>query len=134
MILVDTNVLIDIASGDPNWAEWSIDALRAAAARGPISVNAIIYAEFSLGFATEAACDAEIARFGLIFLDLPKAAAFRAAKAFRAYRAKGGTRTAPLPDFFIGAHASVLGIPLLTRDAGRYGAYFSEVELIRPNS
>jgi predicted nucleic acid-binding protein len=134
MILVDTNVLIDIASGDPKWAQWSIDALSVAAARGPIAINAIVYAEFSLGFETEAACDAEIARFGLTFLDLPKAAAFRAARAFRAYRARGGARPTPLPDFFIGAHASVLGVPLLTRDAGRYGAYFSEVELVEPGA
>lgn len=134
MILVDTNVLIDIASGDPNWAEWSIDELTKASARGPIAINAIIYAEFSLGFRNEIACDAELARFGVTFLDIPKTAAFRAAKAFRTYRAHGGARSAPLPDFFIGAHASVLGVPLLTRDTGRYGAYFSEVELIRPNS
>lgn len=132
MILVDTNILIDIASDDPKWAEWSIDALSAAAGRGPIAINAIIYAEFSLGFTSEVACDAEITRFGLIFLDMPKAAAFRAAKAFRAYRAKGGVRSAPLPDFFIGAHASALGVPLLTRDTGRCGAYFPEVELIAP--
>ena len=132
MILVDTNILIDVASGDPQWAEWSIDALAKAATRGPTAINAIIYAEFSLGFTSEVACDAEIARFGVTFLDMPKTAAFRAAKAFRAYRAKGGARSAPLPDFFIGAHASALRAPLLTRDTGRYGAYFPEVELIQP--
>ncbi len=132
MILVDTNILIDIASGDENWAEWSINALADAMARGPLAINAIIYSEFSLGFSTEAACEAEIARFDPLFLDLPRAAGFRAGRAFRDYRRRGGARSSALPDFFIGAQASVLGVPLLTRDAGRYRTYFPEVELVAP--
>ncbi len=130
MIFVDTNVLIDVASADPNWMEWSIDALTEATRRGPLVINAVVYSEFSLGFASEAACDAEVERFGLRYLDLPKSAAFRAAVAFREYRRRGGAKTNVLPDFFIGAHASVLGVPLLTRDAGRYRAYFPEVEVV----
>jgi predicted nucleic acid-binding protein len=132
VILVDTNILIDIASGDENWSEWSIDALASAMTRGPLAINVIIYSEFSLGFASEAACDAEIARFGLTFLDLPKSAGFRAGRAFRDYRKNGGTRGSALPDFFIGAHASALGVPILTRDAGRYRTYFPEVEVVGP--
>ncbi len=130
MIFVDTNVLIDVASADPNWMEWSIDALTEATRRGPLVINAVVYSEFSLGFASKAACDAEIERFDLRYLDLPKSAAFRAAVAFRDYRRRGGAKTNVLPDFFIGAHASVLGVPLLTRDTGRYRAYFPDVELI----
>lgn len=100
--------------------------------RGPLAINAIIYSEFSLGFSTEAACDAEIARFDLLFLDLPRAACFRAGRAFRDYRRRGGARSSALPDFFIGAQASVLGVPILTRDLGRYRTYFPEVELVAP--
>lgn len=132
MILVDTNILIDIASGDENWAEWSINALAGAMSRGPLAINAIIYSEFSLGFTSEKACDAEIERFGLTFLDLPKSAAFLAGRAFREYRKRGGSRSRALPDFFIGAHARVLGAPILTRDAGRYRAYFPGVEVLGP--
>jgi predicted nucleic acid-binding protein len=132
VILVDTNILIDIASGDENWAEWSINALADAMSRGPLAINAIIYSEFSLGFSTEAACDAEIARFHLLFLDLPRAAGFRAGRAFRDYRRRGGARSSALPHFFIGAQASVLGVPILTRDLGRYRTYFPEVELVAP--
>ncbi len=132
MILVDTNILIDVASADPVWMNRSIDALTAASRRGPLVINAIVYAEFSLGFASEAACDAEIERFGLRYLDISRAASFRAAQAFRAYRTNGGKRASALPDFFIGAHASALAIPLLTRDVGRYPTYFPEVELLSP--
>ena len=100
--------------------------------RGPLAINAIIYSEFSLGFSSEADCDAEIARFNLLFLDLPRAAGFRAGRAFRDYRQRSGARSSALPDFFIGAHASVLGAPILTRDLTRYRTYFPEVELVGP--
>ncbi|ARN82118.1 type II toxin-antitoxin system VapC family toxin [Methylocystis bryophila] len=134
MIFVDTNILIDIATGDLAWFEWSIGALEAARREGaPLIINAVIYAEFSLGFASESDCDAEIARLGLVILDVPKAAAFRAGVAFRAYRRSGGLKTSPLPDFFIGAHASVLGAPILTRDVARYRTYFPEVKIVGPS-
>ncbi len=133
MIFVDTNILIDIASGDPQWFEWSIGVLSAARLdRAPLLINAIIYAEFSLGFATNADCDAEIERLGVVFADLPKSAAFRAGLAFLEYRRRGGARSSPLPDFFIGAHASVLRAPILTRDVARYRTYFPEVEVVGP--
>jgi predicted nucleic acid-binding protein len=133
LILVDTNILIDIASGDPKWSAWSIGAMEQARRdRAPMLTNFVIYAEFSLGFTTSAECDAEIERFGLIFADISKQAAFRASVAFRDYRRNGGARPSPLPDFFIAAHASVLGAPLLTRDIGRYKSYFPEVALIAP--
>lgn len=132
MILVDTNILIDISSGNEEWAAWSIDAMTDAMARGPLAINAIIYTEFSLGFASEAACDAEVERFGLLFLDLPRTAGFLAGRAFRKYREKGGARSSALPDFFIGAHAEAIGAPILTRDFARYRAYFPKVEIMGP--
>ena len=125
MIFVDTNILIDIASADPQWMDWSIDALTHASRRGPLVINAIVYSEFSLGFASEAACDAEIERIGLRYLDLPKSAAFSAAIAFREYRKKGGARTSALPDFFIGAHASALRSPAADARCGTVSDVFS---------
>jgi predicted nucleic acid-binding protein len=134
LIFVDTNILIDIATGDLAWFEWSIGALEAARCeRAPLVINAVVYAEFSLGFASESDCDAEVERLGLVLLDVPKAAAYRAGVAFRAYRQSGGQRTSPLPDFFIGAHASALSVPILTRDVARYRTYFPEVKIVGPS-
>jgi predicted nucleic acid-binding protein len=132
LILVDTNILIDIATANATWAEWSRQALVAAHAKGPVLFNAIVYSEFAIGFDHEADCDAEIEAFDLTFADNPTRAAFRATQAFRRYRNAGGMRPAPPPDFFIGGHASALGIALLTRDGRRYRTYFPEVALIAP--
>jgi predicted nucleic acid-binding protein len=132
LIFVDTNILIDIASGNPAWAGWSRHAIASAHARGPLLINAIVYAEFAIGFEAQSDCDAEIEKFDLMLAAIPKSAAFRAAQAFRLYRRAGGARTAALPDFFIGAHASVAGAPLLTRAARRYRAYFPELTLVAP--
>lgn len=132
MTFADTNVLIDVATNNPDWAEWSRRALSAAHARGPLLINVIVYAEFAVSFASSKACDAELAPFDLTIADIPREAAFRAARAFREYRQAGGARKAVLPDFFIGAHASVLKLPLLTRDTHRYRAYFPEVGLLAP--
>ena len=132
MIFVDTNILIDIATGNPAWAEWSRHAIVSAYARGPLLINAIVYAEFAIGFEDQSDCDAEIERFDLTLVEIPKSAAFRAAQAFRSYRRAGGARTTALPDFFIGAHASMAAATLLTRDARRYRAYFPELPLVAP--
>jgi predicted nucleic acid-binding protein len=133
LTFVDTNILIDIATGNPAWADWSDQALASARARGPLLINAIVYAEFAIGFEAQSDCDAEIETFDLTLAEIPKSAAFRAAQAFRLYRRAGGARSAALPDFFIGAHASVAGAPLLTRDARRYRAYFPELTLLAPD-
>jgi len=133
LIFVDTNVLIDIATGDPGWADWSHQALASAHLRGPLLINAIVYAEFAIGFEAQSDCDAEMEKFDLTLAEIPKSAAFRAAQAFRLYRRAAGARTAALPDFFIGAHASVAGASLLTRDARRYRAYFPELTLVAPD-
>jgi predicted nucleic acid-binding protein len=134
LIFVDTNILIDIATGNRAWAHWSRHAIVSARARGPLLINAIVYAEFAIGFEAQSDCDAEIEKFDLTLAEIPKSAAFRAAQAFRLYRRAGGVRTAALPDFFIGAHASVAAATLLTRDARRYRAYFPELTLVAPES
>src|SRR3984957_3099805 len=132
LIFVDTNILIDVAIGNPAWADWSHQALASARARGPLLINAIVYAEFAIGFEAQSDCDAEIEKFDLAVAQMPVSAAFRAAQAFRLYRRSGGVRTRALPDFFIGAHASVAAASLLTRDVRRYRAYFPELTLIAP--
>jgi predicted nucleic acid-binding protein len=132
LTFVDTNILIDIATGNPAWADWSRHAIASAHARGPLLINTIVYAEFAIGFAAQSDCDAEIEAFDLTLTEMPKPAAFRAAQAFRAYRRGGGIRASALPDFFIGAHASVTAVPLLTRDVRRYRAYFPELTLLAP--
>jgi predicted nucleic acid-binding protein len=132
--LVDTNVLLDLATDDPNWADWSIRQLDGAALSVPLLINDVIYAELSVRFTEIEVLDAFIADAGLVHAPAPTAALFLAAKAFQRYRGAGGIRTGVLPDFFIGAHAAVAAMPLLTRDAGRYRNYFPSVELITPDS
>lgn len=129
MTLVDTNVLLDIATNDPNWSAWSVRQLDAAAIRGPVLIDAVVYAEFSIGYARIEEVDGVLEDVGLKLAEAPRAALFLAGKAFQRYRAQGGPRGSVLPDFFIGAHAAVAGLRLLTRDARRYRAYFPGVEL-----
>lgn len=129
---VDTNVLLDLVTDDPGFADRSLGALEAATLRGPLLVNDVVYAELSVRYARIADVDAFVTAAGLRREALPRAALFLAGKAFLAYRRAGGTRTGVLPDFFIGAHAAVRGAPLLTRDAARYRSYFPDVEVIVP--
>jgi predicted nucleic acid-binding protein len=130
--LVDTNVLLDLAKDDPNWATWSVRQLEAAAARGPLVVNPVIYTELSVGFARIEEVDAFLAATAITVEAVPLPGLFLAGKVFRQYRAQGGTRTGVLPDFFIGAHAAEARLPLLTRDVGRYRTHFPTVTLITP--
>ncbi len=130
--LVDTNVLLDLATDDPHWADWSVRALETAAARGPLLVNDISYAELSVRFELAEEVDTFLTTGGFEIQATPRAALFLAGKAFLAYRARGGTRTGVLPDFLIGAHAAVMELPLLTRDIGRYRSYFPAVTLLTP--
>jgi len=133
LILVDTNVLVDLISDDPVWAEWSQRHLALAAAQDEIAINDIVYAELSVGYPTIEELDTMIRDAGLISSAIPRAALFLAGKAFQRYRAAGETKTGVLPDFFIGAHAVVSDSALITRDAARYRAYFPGITLIAPN-
>ena len=132
MILVDSNVIIDVLTRDANWLAWSEAALSDAADRDEIVINPIIYAEISSGFATMEALDAALGAGEFRRLPLPYEAGFIAGRAFAEYRRRGGARLSPLPDFYIGAHAAVAGLRLLTRDARCYVGYFPGVALIAP--
>jgi predicted nucleic acid-binding protein len=131
--LVDANVLIDLFIDDPVWSAWSLSRLREGFARGPLLINDVIYAECSTRFDTVDDFDAALITAGVTMQSTPRAALFAAGKAYRQYRRSGGPRTGVLSDFFIGAHAAVEGIPLLTRDTQRYRTYFPTVTLISPD-
>lgn len=133
MILVDSNVIIDLLTEDPTWRLWSEAALRDAADRDEVAINPIIYAEIASGFATMSDLDRHLGADAFRRLPLPYEAGFVAGRAFVEYRRRGGVRASPLPDFYIGAHAAVAGLGLLTRDARRYTGYFPKVRLISPD-
>lgn len=131
-ILVDANVLLDVLTNDPNWYAWSAAQLDACAARAKLCINPIIYAEVSVGFDRIETLDDALSNDAFTRVDLPWEAGFLAGKAFLHYRRAKGARTSPLPDFYIGAHAAIEGMPLLTRDAKRYRTYFPTLDLICP--
>ena len=131
-MLVDTNVLIDVLENDPDWADWSVARLRAQAQIHRLVINPVIYAEVSLAFGTVEALDEALTALQIPVIEIPKPALFLAGKAFVKYRCQGGTKTNVLADFFIGAHAAVVGLPVLTRDVRRYAAYFPTVQLVAP--
>lgn len=133
MLLVDTNVLIDVLEDDPEWAEWSIGQLRAQSQIHRLAINPIIYSELSLTFSTVEALDRTVDDLSLRMMEIPKPALFLAGKAFVRYRRHGGKKQNVLADFFIGAHAAVTKYPVLTRDTGRYAAYFPGVKFIAPD-
>jgi predicted nucleic acid-binding protein len=132
MILVDTHVLIDVLEDDPQWAEWSVAQLRAHSKIHELGINAIVYAELSLAFERLEELDDAVMRLGLRLLEIPRPALFLAGRAFLTYRKAGGPRSNVLADFFIGAHAAVAGVAILTRDARRYTTYFPAVKLLLP--
>lgn len=130
LVLVDSNVVIDITSRDPHWEAWS--ARQLATFAGRLAINPIIYAELCFPLPTAEDADQLIAYLGLEYHEFSRESLFLAAQAYRIYRQHGGTKTAPLPDFLIGAHAAALGIPIITRDITRYQTYFPNVTLISP--
>jgi len=132
MLLVDTNVLIDVLENDPQWADWSIHQLRTQAQIHRLIINPIIYAELSLAFSTFEALDAVLKTLEIELREVPRPALFLAGKAFASYRKLGGIKTGVPPDFLIGAHAAVQSWPLLTRDARRYRTYYPNLELLTP--
>lgn len=133
MIIVDTNVLVDVLENDPTWSDWSTTQMRKQALKHTLVINPIIYAELALTFTTFEELDSTIENLQLKLLEIPRPALFLASKAFIRYRKQGGTKTNVLADFFIGAHAAVLNCTILTRDARRYANYFPTVNLLIPN-
>lgn len=130
--LVDSDILLDLLTKDQHWYAWSAEQLALASDRGPLVINQIVYGEISHGFINIETLNEALGEDRFVRNNLPWEAAFLAARAYRTYRKRGGTRTSTLPDFFIGAHAAVLKLRLLTRDALRYRMYFPTVELIAP--
>jgi predicted nucleic acid-binding protein len=131
--LVDTNVLLDIVTDDPNWANWSIEQLETASVEGPLLINDVVYAELAVRYGRIEDLEAILNQAGIEIAPIPRPALFLAGKVFTQYRRSGGVRTGVLPDFFIGSHAAVSRLPLLTRDVGRYRAYFPSLMLIAPS-
>ena len=132
MILVDTNVLLDVAESDPAWADCSQRQLEHLALTDTLTINPVIYTEFSIGYARIEEVEAVLAAVAMPIAPMPREALFLAGKAFLQYRQRGGSRSGVLPDFLIGAHASVEGWRLLTRDVARYRSYFPGLQLIAP--
>jgi predicted nucleic acid-binding protein len=133
-VLVDSNVLLDVATNDPNWGAWSARALAEVAEHATLIIDPIVYAEVSIGYSTIEALDAAIPAALYRREALPWEAGFLAGKCFLRYRRRGGPRLSPLPDFYIGAHAAIGRLALLTRDATRYRSYFPGVEIIAPST
>ena len=129
-VLVDSNVLLDIATNDPKWAGWSRNALAECAEYSTLVINPIIYAEVSIGYSTIESLDAALPRSVYQREALSWEAGFLAGKCFLTYRRRGGSRQTPLPDLYIGAHAAIGNLALLTRDAARYQTYFPRVEIV----
>jgi predicted nucleic acid-binding protein len=132
--LVDTNVLVDILTGQPMWRAWSVETMDRQSAAGALLITDVVYAELSPLFATAELLDAAIADLDVSLKRIPPLALFMAGRAFEQYRRKGGPRSTLLADFFIGAHALVEGLPILTRDTRRYRTYFPDVQLIAPDT
>lgn len=132
--LVDSNVILDILTGDAVWSDWSSASLAKCANEGVLCINPLILAKVSIGFATFEELQVAMPESSFRNLPIPAEAAFLAGKVFLRYRRQGGIRTTTLPDFFIGAHAAVSGLTLLTRDVKRYRTYFPTVILIAPGA
>jgi hypothetical protein len=133
-VLVDSNVILDVAEDDPGWRGWSEAALATASERAALVINPIIYAEVSVGYAHPRELDEVLPEPYFRREPIPYEAAFLAGKVFLAYRRQGGMRRAPLPDFLIGAHAAVARYRLLTRDATRYRSYFPTLDIVAPQA
>lgn len=132
MTLVDTNVLIDILANDARWRLWSIAMLEEHSSRGALIISDVTYAELAPQFGSAQALEAALSELGVVLQRIPRQALYAAGRSFEQYRRLGGIRLNVLADFFIGAHALVVGCPVLTRDVRRYRTYFPDVELIAP--
>lgn len=132
-VFIDSNILLDVLTEDPKWFGWSSAALAEAADRNRLVINAVVYAEVSVRFSRIEDLEAALPAHLIEREAIPFEAAFLAGKCFQTYRRRGGARTSPLPDFFIGAHAAVAGYDLMTRDVGRYATYFPKLMLVAPD-
>ena len=130
--LVDSNVILDVVYGDSEWTDWSAAMISSAAQSGRIVINPLVYAEVSCGYERIEELDRALPAEYFAREPLPWAAGFLAGKAFLSYRRRGGIRTTPLPDFYIGAHAAIAGYALLTRDPKRYRDYFPRLRILAP--
>ncbi len=133
-MLVDTNILVDVLQDDPTWGDWSIQQLRTQSQIHKLVINPIIYSELSMSFSEIETLDSVLDQMELGVLEIPRPALFLAGKAYLKYRRMGGNKNNVLSDFFIGAHAAVLKIPILTRDTSRYKNYFPSVKLLSPET
>ncbi len=131
-LLVDSNIILDLFENDPEWADWSENILFQYSQEYDLCINSIIYSEISIGFKRIEELEKAITDCGFKFIPIPKEALFLAGKAFFKYRRRKGNKVSPLPDFFIGAHAAVLKIPIITRDTSRIKTYFPVVKIISP--
>ena len=131
-VLVDSNIILDVFTDDPHWADWSESALEEYSNFSMLYINSIVYSEISIGFDRIEDLESAITKAGFQILDIPKEALFLAGKAYLKYKRSEGAKRSPLPDFFIGAHAAVLNMDLITRDVSRYRSYFPTVKLIAP--
>ena len=130
--LVDSCILIDVLANDPKWSDWSLNQLDMLGQRAPLIINPIILAEVSPRFERASDLEAALASLPLVREALPWDAAFLAGQAFKIYRLEKGAKTSPMPDFYIGAHALINNLQLLTRDATRYRTYFPKLEIVAP--
>lgn len=131
-VLIDSNILLDIATNDPKWSPWSSQALAECAEYVTLVINPIIYAEVSIGYQAIESLNEALPTHIFTRAPLPWEAGFLAGKCFLDYRRRGGQKTAPLPDFYIGAHAAISRLALLTRDAARYRTYFPKLVILAP--
>ncbi|MFZ5572170.1 MAG: type II toxin-antitoxin system VapC family toxin [Thermodesulfobacteriota bacterium] len=131
-VLVDSNIILDILLDDPNWADWSETVLADASQSSTLYINQIVYTEVSIAFQKIEELESALHNGGFQLLEIPKEALFLAGKAYLRYRKGKGAKQSPLPDFYIGAQAAVLGMDLITRDEGRYRTYFPTVRIICP--
>ncbi len=131
-ILLDSNILLDVFLDDPNWADWSEKKLDELSQNYPLFINLMVYTEISIGFEYIETLESTLKDCNIKMLPIPKEALFLAGKVFLNYRKQSGKKTSPLPDFYIGAQAAVLELPILTRNTSRYYSYFPTVELVCP--
>ncbi len=132
-VFVDSSILLDLFTDDPNWADWSENILDKYSQTNTLYINSIVYTEVSIGFNKIEEAEKAISQLGIKVLEIPREALFLTGKAFLKYRKHKGTKKIPLPDFFIGAHATVSKFVLITRDSTKYKTYFPQLKLIHPD-